>query len=140
MKKLLSLVALFSFLSAPASADLCREAVGLQALDILSQELMVSYEHASLNWTGYEEENVKLLGKSGELELYLTKIKTDGDVYSLDLSVDSMCDVVDYRINNESEKVRQCVQNCYAFYSKPSAEFKYCVASCKGQTLNDSSR
>lgn len=140
MKKLFSLVALVSLLSAPVQADQCTEVVGLQALDVLSQELMVSFEHAAVNWTGYEEKNVKLVGKSGELELYSTKIKTDGDVYLLDLSVDSMCDVVDYKIKNESDSVRQCVQTCYAFYSKPSVEFKYCVASCKGQTLNDSSR
>lgn len=139
MKKFLTTFALISLMSAPVMADECTEAIGLQALDILSQELNVSYDVATA-WTGYEEENVKFIAKKGEVELYQTKINTGSDVYALDLTVDYMCDVVDYKVVNENEKVKQCVETCYAFYSKPSAQFKYCIASCKGKTLNDSAR
>lgn len=34
-----------------------------------------------------------------------------------------------------SEKKRQCIQVCFEFYDRPSAEFKACVVKC--QNLKD---
>jgi hypothetical protein len=132
MKIMTIILCIFTVLSVSANSSTnvqvneCTQVISIQLLDILSQEKNVSYDDAQNNWTGYNQ--VTLTGKTQSgLEQYKVNINTGVELYKVKASVDSMCDVVDYKITN----VNQCIETCYAYYDSPRSELKSCVNACK---------
>jgi hypothetical protein len=107
------------------AVNACTQAISIQSLDILSQELNVSYSEAESNWSGYDQ--VTLVADAFEgLEKYTTSIKTENGLYKVESSVDMKCDIVDYKIVD----VNLCISTCYAYSDSPGAQLKACVKSC----------
>lgn len=103
----------------------CTQAISMQLLDILSQEINVSYADAESNWSGFNQ--LTLTGKTERgLEQYKANINTSLVIYKVEGFVDSLCDVVEFKITN----INQCIENCYAFNDQPRSELKSCVKSC----------
>ncbi len=128
-----AIIAVLFVLNTNIFASECREAIGLQVLDILSQELKVPYDEASSTWSGYQASQLQLLDEltSAGYEAYVAQIQTKNATYQVRVEVDALCDVVDYTYVNKTELVKQCIEACHAFGVRPSAEMKACVLNCQ---------
>ena len=92
MKTIMKMFILFAVLSTGALADECRDAVELQSMDILAQDIGVSYDEV------YREYQITLT-KTQELvdgvEKYEALFNTYVGIFKVKMDVNYYCDVIE---------------------------------------------
>ncbi len=93
MKFIISILFTISLTLSSAYADECRNAVENQAMDILSQELNVSFEEVEIE---YQITLTKTQVLTNGIEKYEALFNTYSGIYLLKMDIDYSCDVIDY--------------------------------------------
>ncbi|PIK16381.1 hypothetical protein [Halobacteriovorax sp. JY17] len=93
MKLIISILFAISLTLSSTYADECRNAVEYQAMDILSQELNVSFEEVEIE---YQITLTKTQVLTNSIEKYEALFNTYSGIYLLKMDINYSCDVIGY--------------------------------------------